>query len=709
MKKIINLFALLSGLTFLLTAQAFLTPELPLPQSTNNWTPAVSVETNAGNPSQGFVETLVPLFHDYQSVFFIDGQGSLSKAAPNFPTNKNQTNFFAALGYRHQFKDFANLGAYVGYETEKTAFETHAQQFDVGIEFLGPIDFRFNLYLPKKDQIESVNNSIDLGPESVPILTGNQVYLETFTNNVVTQNGFDVEAGLHIPTKWIRDIGVFGGYYHYNAEANARKFDGPMFRIDVSYNRHFHLVSDYSNDPVQGKQFRVGLLVTYGGSPGYLKSDNPQSRLTENLHHHLGAIVAPSIHSNGTELIKDHVYYINSAAAPGGDGTFERPWQDTTAFDPGAVESDAFIYVYHGTGVDYSQLGSSLQGTQTIYGQGQTWTEQGYTIIAGEESLRPILIGQISTSAGSNNTLVGFGLDNVGLVAANGIAVNIVNASNATLDNVDIGQATEVYQYGVALGFAVEGGSVTINNSRISTTATTDFSTTSAILNIGGTATIDSSTLNSDDGGGIATDANIITVNPSAGAITHLSNNTILASALNSVENTRGVTGIDLGTTTTMLNDNVKVVVDGFSSAATGIGTTNGASLTATNVNVFVQADGFLSNAFAATNGPGTMTIEGGRFEAISSGDFAIGVTAGGDPTFVNNATIIAIATNGATTARALQLNNAPATLTYSNNTISASTTAGGTVFATFAGTGTLTDNGGNTCTEDGITVTCFP
>jgi hypothetical protein len=263
------------------------------------------------------------------------------------------------------------------------SFYTHRQQdgqpyhqMGVGVETLGDrFDWRMNAYFPFGTDIRRAKNSYITSAA----FSGRDVLVNYLANKALA--GFDTEIGGPLPAS-LDIVRAYVGLYHFRG-SQSDSFVGVQGRLEARLNQNVHLHGGISNDKTFGTNVVFGISLWL---PGY----NPPTasmygavadRLGEDVWRNQNITIeqsplktpVPAIWSNGLRIDMVHV---DSAAAPGGDGSFLAPVQTLTQAQgvgvPGSI-------IYARANSTYTGEGIVLQDQQQLLGEGIAHTIQsGY-------------------------------------------------------------------------------------------------------------------------------------------------------------------------------------------------------------------------------------------------------------------------------------------------------------------------------------------
>jgi len=136
-----------------------------------------------------------------------------------------------------------------------------------------------------------------------------------------------------------------------------------------------------------------------------------------------------------TVAIGQSIWFVDSAAAPGGDGSFATPFQTLTPLNNTAADVDDdgdTIFVYE-RGVAYTG-GITLEGNQSLIGDGVAFTANGMNIGASTNNSVIVNTGGDDVTLGSGNTLRGLTIGS----ASDSTGVAIIGTSFGTLTVSDV-------------------------------------------------------------------------------------------------------------------------------------------------------------------------------------------------------------------------------------------------------------------------------
>lgn len=276
------------------------------------------------------------------------------------------------------------------------------------------------------------------------------------------------------------------------------------------------------------------------------------------------------------------VWYVNSGAGAG-DGRSHTPFNTlSAAAAPSGLNS--IIYVHTGTGTTTGNL--TMDASQSLFGQGATFTLDGLTIPAGG---RPTLSGTVTLANSDTVTAVNF--------AGAGVALTATGLTQAvTIDQVNVTGGT------TALSLSNVSGAVTVTNASFLNTTAAE-----VLINQGTGGVSIGATISSNAGRSIDIQNRTAGTVAFNGAITDTGQGVFLNANTGSTINFTG--GLSLTTTTN----------PGFT--ATGGGTVSATQNNTTIVNTITTTTATALNVANTTIGAGGLT-----FRSISANGAARGI-----------------------------------------------------------------------------------
>lgn len=324
------------------------------------------------------------------------------------------------------------------------------RQVGLGFEGLGPVlDTRANIYFP----VGSTRNAIGIGN---PAFVGTTIALDrTFENAMF---GYDLEIGAPIPGLDCWGARAFLGYYHYDNNG-APSIDGIRGRFEAQLNNNVTAHFAIQNDQVFNTTVTGGLALHWGGRRSGGACRSVVERLNQRVVRDPNIVVTRSIEreaaidpNTGRPI---EVRHVNSNAAAGGDGTFERPYQTLAQLQAGSPTNS--ILFAHLDSV-FNNQGIVLKNAQRFLGDGTLHTfasTQGtFFVPVSNAGNKPQII--MSPSQGvvlaNDNEVSGFHFANPGLRSIGGINIVNFNINNNSFLNPSGNQGSIFITNGSGVG-----------------------------------------------------------------------------------------------------------------------------------------------------------------------------------------------------------------------------------------------------------------
>lgn len=528
-------------------------------------------------------------------------------------------------------------------------------QLGSGIEILSPyVDFRVNGYLP-------VGHKTKTYPASFSRFSGNNILLrERFKAELATIYG---ELGASVPymPENFQLYVAAGPYYigHRHVElVNRQKIKvgdkwGGKYRLAARIYDYFDAGVELTHDPLfhTNVQGYLGVTLPLGPSKMYRGFKNGKNGNCSEARRFRRMMTQPVIRNEIIPIIEQTksnllatnaqgvVYdciFVNLSAAPGGDGTFENPFQTLAEAEAGSVPNDCII-VFNGGGT-YVNDGITLQQGQFLVGAASSFVANGVTI-GPFDALVPQLIYSgnvldVPIITLAENVLVkGLYLDNQNTLNTDTV-IDIADAANFTIEENEIigGGDYGISKVGVSSINPIAAGTKIIRNNTFTNNGK------SAPTGKNGTIYLiflDSST--------VEITGNTFTI-PASTAISN--RNAFLMISTNNAVNTINFSG----NTIHGVGDFATTVQDASNIAFDQPGTTNSTgSLTATIANNISDAANNVGIFINGTSVENTFNINGNTFSNLNDNAGALtpplGVTL--DPVNTNDSRyIINMATN---------------------------------------------------------------
>ncbi len=194
-------------------------------------------------------------------------------------------------------------------------------------------------------------------------------------NNVLIRNGFDVafrgvdvEVGGAVPGLETWNGWMYGGFYWFESDV-VDGFAGGRVRLEVSPWRQVAAHFQVGHDKEFGTTSLLGVTLFLAGGRHQCASTRyyqPTRRNDHIVRKNQGAILA----TNPDTGVLWRVIHVNNTAPAGGDGSFERPFNNLAAAQA-ASQPDDIIFVHRGDGTTTGlNTGITLQARQKFFGDG---------------------------------------------------------------------------------------------------------------------------------------------------------------------------------------------------------------------------------------------------------------------------------------------------------------------------------------------------
>lgn len=400
--------------------------------------------------SLGTLGFWLPLSQDQRRVIYADLRATTDD------DNNDEGNI--GLGYR---QDLGRViaGGYAFYDHRRTARGTPFNQATVGAELLArDWDVRLNGYIPYSDAKEYAVTPGGGGATSAGF-SGTGIVVNTLSALLYeeAQKGFDAELGWRVPLfeDKIDSIRVHGAGFHFKGD-RADDITGWRARLTADAADWLSVGARWQNDNVRGSQGFFDLTFRFPGK-ARLRDRGLYARMDETPERDIDIVSASVVERQATSTpvlnaatgAVQKVYHVNNTAAPGGDGSAERPFNTLTAVSAVAGARD-IIYVHAGdgtttgmnTGITIDDAGQRLIGSAAglVYDSGVFSTASGILpsglVIAAPTTARPVITNVNVTSDAVSVTADDALITGIGVQNATRDGVRITNADRVTIDNV---------------------------------------------------------------------------------------------------------------------------------------------------------------------------------------------------------------------------------------------------------------------------------
>jgi hypothetical protein len=293
----------------------------------------------------------------------------------------DQDNFEGNLGFGYrQIVAGAVLGGHGWLDRRHTDLGSTFHQATLGVEALGrDLDARINGYIPlSDDKIYGATGEA----AGTPYLLGSGVFYDTNGfRREVPLGGLDLELGVRVPafTDRVDSIRAYAGAYHFSGD-DVEDVTGVRARITADVTPWLALGARFQKDGERGSQGFLEATFRLSGKTSF-RTSGLRARLDESPERDIDIVTGTAGTTDGGRQAvlnpagaPQRVLHVDNAAAPGGDGTLENPYntlQDAEA----AMQPYDVIYVRAGDGTTAGQ------------NQGITIDEPGVSLIGSGVNL----------------------------------------------------------------------------------------------------------------------------------------------------------------------------------------------------------------------------------------------------------------------------------------------------------------------------------
>ncbi len=374
-----------------------------------------------------------------------------------FLTNNGYVGGNAGLGVRGYNADWDRFfGGAVFYDYDHGTNNNGFGQITTSLETIGGFfDARANAYFPVSNSTRTLPGGEITGD---PFFKNNRIFFPGTGMFLEALQGGDAEVGIPVSrdAQWLR---AYAGYYAYNSNSH-NDVEGFRGRLEAQLSDDLSVQGQVTDDRTFGTLVNLIVDVRLGGGRPIRAFPNLSSRERMYLPVQRNWRISTNTYKAPIEVVardvNDHhkleVAWVDNAAAPGGDGTFENPFQ-TLAGAEGVPAAD-FILVRHGTGDTYDG-GITLKDNQRFLGEGVAHQFDAYAAfqkvsIQGTFTLPgftndPSLTPTITNSAGNavtlanNNEVSSFIIDSPTGVAVFGSGITDFNLNHLEIKDPDLG------------------------------------------------------------------------------------------------------------------------------------------------------------------------------------------------------------------------------------------------------------------------------
>ncbi|HVU86682.1 MAG TPA: right-handed parallel beta-helix repeat-containing protein [Pirellulales bacterium] len=444
---------------------SFMAP-LSMPGLQPFWLGYVGADRGLGFQGQYFsAGGLFPITTDMMDgTWFVDGRAHVST---------NYGNFFSNIGIgRRQYVDFLNSIAGISgwYDYDGDAYQNYGfryNQLGVSAELFNPVcDFRFNGYFPIGNTAHVLNQF-------------QQNYL-LYVNGIDTalqgaDTKFSVRPAILGPLNGYIDL---GGYWFHSPAVQG--FGGFSTGFGVQPLPGLAVNMEVNHDEVFGTTGFVRVAFGLRGSPGNTRLGTRLLEPTRRNDHIVRFNQQPEIATNPNTGTAYNVIHVDNAAAAGGNGTAEHPFNTLSAAQAASAVND-IIYVHRGNGTTAGyDTGIVLKNNQMLLGSGNSYVIQ-------TTEVGPFLLKAISQSGPDISNPNG-----AGITLANNDRVGGITISTADVGILGNNFTNTILEQNTVFGGLIDGiqlnnaaGTIDIFNNSIQQNAQ------DGIHLVGGTATFD--------------------------------------------------------------------------------------------------------------------------------------------------------------------------------------------------------------------------
>jgi len=352
----------------------------------------------------------------------------------------DEGNFFGNFGvgrrmYLNQFNTVVGTSVWYDLDLDRPEVFGHTlHQVGLSFELLGDRwDYRFNGYIP----VGSSDFTFD--PEC---FVDNRILVGPYVDSAL--QGFDTSIGGLVPRMEAWATRAYLGMYYYRSNVVDRAI-GVSGRLEVSPLPRIQCQLQLNHDDAFKTTGILSVQYQLAGARRLYAQERLLLEPTQRNDHVVRFYQEPVFARNpDNNNALWNVVHVDSSAAPGGDGTVERPFQSLAQAQ---AQSDPFdiILVREGTGAAYGPI--ALQDNQKLFGDGVAHTIQTqiglHTLCTDTDGILPTIAnpGGDAVTLANNNEVAGFNINNslnaiVGTGSVNGIIRDNVIGRNAALQGI---------------------------------------------------------------------------------------------------------------------------------------------------------------------------------------------------------------------------------------------------------------------------------
>jgi hypothetical protein len=423
-----------------------------------------SAYASTNKSEQGLFTTdfIIPLYYpsSKDTLFYFNPKDTYS--------TPNANEIHQGLGLRHIFDDSFILGINTFFDRRQDNSDAWFSQAGVGLEYLShPLDMRLNWYKPTTGA-KTINTTYGFGE------TG----LIEYNDREEPLQGLDFEAGVPVFDKYTKTRLYIGGYFYQSKL--SKDVNGMRARTETSLTKWLSLDATFNSNVGGNKnEFYGGLRVTLAfdlsnlfgkhGKAFFSAPSNPEAHntyLEDRIFERVVRDIDIQSKTTTTQANGQRLVYVNDAAAAGGNGTLQNPYNTIPAGVTAAASGGQWVYVEGRNTTPYA-ANLTLPNGITLWGSGYNGGFNGlpvsgiYPIINGNGSAAPYGI-----ILGNNNAVMGMQI--TGTTSA-GIYSNSANNANISYNIVsnNSGNGIELDQSSGNLNATLKGNTVNGNSDGI--------------------------------------------------------------------------------------------------------------------------------------------------------------------------------------------------------------------------------------------------
>lgn len=664
--------------------------------------PRVSIEGTSGTNTFGMGDAMVPLWGNPSQSFYGD-------IAAKYGDDKAW--FLSAGAGARKIYNQTILGMYFFGDYNKTQNANYFKVLNPGIEFMtNQWDGHLNAYVPvgKRNKLMGVFPGSQ-GGMPTNFFSGHTEYDKLFDLIENVGSGSDLEIGYTFSS--LNRTRTFAGGYYFNPKytSNVTGFEVGL-EMPLKYQWASVEIRD-SYDNVNHNTFVLTLRLTFGGLDKTAAPDI-HDRMLDRIPRHLANLSTgdgiPSekkfVDTGKITVVRDNIWFFNPDAPVFSvlraesifeECTFEHPCiglNQTKIDEINAASPNANFYLSPGT---YNNpdlgLGFNLRSGQNIFGRTSNFSQ----LATGTN--RALL----------NDSLLLEGSNNVYNLRVNGQSVRMLSTGGAffpfqvgmhvrsfAVGDVNIYNSEVIVNSSANNSFAID------NNSNVSALSIYNSAITSSNTNLAGSITIGAGNLrtgslnisnstisasNSDtvnnfniNFGVVNNESGLVNISNSSISLNSI-NGGLAAGILNNSTLGLGLGTINVDKTNIIVNANNVGLVGGVFNQANNIGGVSAdININQSNISVTSNNNGGGTASGVLTSGTGTVSINNSQINGSGDSGSIFGIIVG----------------------------SPAATVNFQDTTISLNT-SGSAVGTPTQNAGTLNNNGGNECFENGIAVPC--